>query len=104
MEIAQTIKGLRGRAADWLGAEIQASGLFEDVRVSAVDTVMHYSTEMYLRLVQTYSGFRARDPQDREPVLGLVDEAIDAHGGRIATRSPTTLGLARVTSHRKRAD
>jgi hypothetical protein len=33
-----------------------------------------------------------------------MGEAVDADGGRIAMRIQTTLGLARVTSRRKRAD
>jgi hypothetical protein len=80
----------------WLTVELAGSGLFTDVRAHQFDRTVTYSTDRYLRLVETFSPFRRRLPVDRRPgVLAALAAALDARGGVVRLRLDTVLALAR---------
>ena len=53
-------------------AEIEATGLFEDVRVRRFDWEITYTAEEYLRLLDTFSGHIAMEPWQRERLYGEI--------------------------------
>ena len=67
--------------------EIEASGLFEDVRVRRYLWARHYTAEEYVALLDTFSGHIAMEPERRERLYVEI-------GGRIAARAD-----ARVLRH-----
>jgi hypothetical protein len=53
-------------------AEIEATGLFEDVRVRQFDWELTYKAERYIDLLETFSGHIAMAPWQRDRLFGEV--------------------------------
>ncbi|OWV04876.1 hypothetical protein B5D80_19395 [Micromonospora wenchangensis] len=80
---------------DWFHADITGSGLFTDVRSSALRRSVPLTTARYQRLVGTFSPQLRRPPWQRERVLAAVGAAVDGFGGTVTLDLRTTLVLAR---------
>ena len=79
-------------------AEIEASGLFDGVIRRDYRWDEPYDAEGYLRVLSTYSGHIALDPDTRERLFGGISGLIEGeYGGRIVKGYATTLYVA----HRK---
>jgi hypothetical protein len=79
---------------DRLG-EIEASGLFAGVVRRDYRWDEPYDAEGYLRVLSTYSGHIALDPDTRERLFGGISDLIEGeYGGRIVKGYLTTLYLA----------
>jgi SAM-dependent methyltransferase len=87
--------GLDERNEWWLHDEIVASGLWSDIRDETFHRIIALPTERYLALHQTYSPFLMRPAAERERLLALMREAIDALGGVVPLELRGTLVLAR---------
>ncbi len=84
-------------------AEIEGSGLFEDVVVRYFDWEISYSTEEYLRLLDTFSGHIAMQPWQRAPLRGdqaaprtAVERSTASSLGSGATRRPPSRSNTRL--------
>ncbi|MEV6970383.1 methyltransferase domain-containing protein [Hamadaea sp. NPDC051192] len=86
------------RGPEWIVADLRDSGLFDDVRVVRFDSDLALPTEAYLRMVQTFSPFRLRQPDAQERLLGAIRDAVEATGGVVRMRLETTLNLGRRLS------
>jgi SAM-dependent methyltransferase len=53
-------------------AEIEASGLFDDVTIRRFDWEIRYSAESYIRLLETFSSNLAMEPWQRERLYGEI--------------------------------
>jgi SAM-dependent methyltransferase len=75
--------------------EIRASGLFDEPTVRRYPWTQTYTTEDYLRLLQTFSDHLALESQDLERLLAAVGATVDRFGGSIDRPQVATLFLAR---------
>ena len=82
------------RPEHWILDDITASGVFPDVREQSWHTFAEFSTARYLQLMQTFSPFRRKTPEDQQRSLTGIGAAIDAHGGSLVLDLHTTLVLA----------
>lgn len=83
------------RPESWFHDEISTSGLFHDVRSHVAGMVLHFPTDRYLRLLETFSPFRRHDLHTQRRVRESVRHAVDGVGGTVAIDLRTTLVLAR---------
>jgi SAM-dependent methyltransferase len=86
---------IHDRPANWFLDEIEASGLFADLRIERVVSHLPLSTHGQLALLQTFSSFRRRPPDQRNRLLDAVASVVDGLGGEIMLELRTTLVLAR---------
>ncbi len=87
--------GERPPIIEWALPELRACPDFIDLTTRQLAQASTMSTDRYLRLMQTFSPFRMRPPEQRRELLAAVGHAIDAHGGTIGVRLETSLILAR---------
>ena len=59
-------------------AEIEATGLFEDVRIRRYVWARHYTAEEYLALLDTFSGHVAMERATRERLYAEIRKRIGA--------------------------
>jgi len=78
------------------GDDLRASGLFASVERRSYAWEHVYSTEQWVRLIQTHSDHVTLDPARREPLIAAVAAAIDAHGGQVSTPYATYALFART--------
>jgi SAM-dependent methyltransferase len=77
-------------------AEIEASGLFGDMKTRSYQWEQAYDTEGYIRVLSTYSSHRSLDDASRERLFRGISELIESgYGGRIVKGYLTTLYVAR---------
>jgi hypothetical protein len=77
-------------------AEIEASGLFGDMKTRNYQWEQAYDTEGYIRVLSTYSSHRSLDDASRERLFRGILELIESgYGGRIVKGYLTTLYVAR---------
>ena len=77
-------------------AEIEGSGLFEDVVVRYFDWEISYSTEEYLRLLDTFSGHIAMQPWQRERLYAEIRRRLaQRSNGRLRRHWGAVLHVAR---------
>jgi len=80
-------------------AEIEASGLFDNVQVRQYDWEIRYDAESYIALLDTFSGHLELTPENRAHLYGAIrdrlatreDHILRRHWGsvlHIATRRP----------------
>jgi hypothetical protein len=79
----------------WFHQDIEGSGLFTDVQTRLISRHVELSTRQYLRMIQTFSPFRAKPADRRARTLEAVGSAVDSFGGTIVLDLRTTLVLAR---------
>lgn len=84
------------RPADWARTDLVRSGLFTDIEVHEWHRHPVFSKEQYLRLVRTFSTFRAHSPADRRRALTHLGAAIDGWGGTVRLDLHTVLVLGRA--------
>ena len=78
------------------GSEIEASGLFTDVRVRRYVWQRTYTTDEYIALLSTFSGHIAMDPDKREHLFGEIRRRIAArHDPRVRRDWLAILHVAR---------
>jgi hypothetical protein len=75
--------------------EIQASGLFTDVRVDRFAGAVSYPTDRYVRLLNTFSPHLLLPTPRRRALHARLAEIIDDRGGTVTVALDTTLLLAR---------
>jgi SAM-dependent methyltransferase len=90
--------GERPPIAEWALPELRACPELTDLTTRQMHHAYAMSTARYLRMMQTFSPFRMRPPEQQRELLAAVGRAIDAHGGTIGVRLDTTLILARKVS------
>lgn len=81
--------GKRPSTNEWIRARetsINKSGLFEPVLVKQYPWAKAYSTESYLRLLNTYSDHLALDERKRQKLFEGIGELIEREYGGIITR------------------
>jgi SAM-dependent methyltransferase len=82
-----------GRAQHWIRDDVQNSAVFGDVRERVWHTYPVFPKQRYLRLMQTFSPFLRRPPEQQQAVLDGLDEVL---GEQITLDLVTTLVLARA--------
>lgn len=76
--------------------EIEASGLFGDVKRRSYAWEQAYDAEGYIRVLNTYSSHRSLDDTSRERLLRGISDLIESdYGGRIVKGYLSTLYVAR---------
>ncbi|MBA3349482.1 MAG: class I SAM-dependent methyltransferase [Actinobacteria bacterium] len=81
------------------GADIEASGLFTDVRVKRYLWDRWYTADEYVALLHTYSGHRAMEPATRRRLYDEIRRRIRTRpGGRVRKHYLFILHLARLLS------
>jgi len=81
-------------------ATINETGLFEPVQVKRYPWVRDYTTEEYLRLLNTYSGHRSLDEGRRLKLFSSIGELVESAYGGIVTRPYlAVLHIARKKVH-----
>jgi len=75
---------------------IQDSHLFDDVLLKRYPWEMTYTTERYLKLLNTFSDHRTLDEDTRRDLFGGIAELIEQHGGSFQRPFITALYMARV--------
>jgi SAM-dependent methyltransferase len=76
-------------------AALAATGLFGDFTVRRYPWVERYDTASYLRLLDTYSNYRALPPEQRQRLYGGIAAILDSQfGGQIAKQYLTVLYIA----------
>jgi SAM-dependent methyltransferase len=81
---------------DWEG-ELRAAPGFGEPQIRLYNWVQEYSTDQYVRLLQTHSDHILLEPQRRDALLDAVAGVIDRHGGTLELEYVTLLCLARAT-------
>lgn len=77
-------------------AEMQGSGLFEDVTVRHFDWEIAYGAEAYIRLLDTFSGHIAMDSWKRDRLYGEIRRRLaERPGGRLRRHWGAALQVAR---------
>jgi SAM-dependent methyltransferase len=77
-------------------AQIEASGLFEDVTVRHFDWETTYTAEEYIRLLDTFSGHIAMAPWQRNRLYGEIRRRLaERPGGRLRRHWGAVLQVAR---------
>lgn len=101
------------RAADWptvetlpdSRAEIEASGLFGDVRIRRFGWEVTYTADEYIRLLDTFSGHIAMEPWKRDRLYGEIRRRLAARpDGRVRRHWGVVLHVARRKYPRKERD
>jgi SAM-dependent methyltransferase len=81
-------------------ADIEASGLFDDVRVRQYDWETRYDAESYIALLETFSGHIAMAPASREHLYNAIRERLAAREDRELRRHwGAVLHVARRRDH-----
>ncbi|MCA2213324.1 class I SAM-dependent methyltransferase [Jidongwangia harbinensis] len=80
------------RAEHWILDDVRQSAVFADVREQVWHTYPVFSKRRYLRLMQTFSPFRRRPPEQQRAALDGLDQVV---GDQITLDLVTTLVLAR---------
>ena len=75
--------------------KIDASGLFGEVIVKTYPWAQTYSTQEYLDLLDTYSGFRVMPEDDKSALFEEVTAIIERHGGSVTRKYTSLLYLTR---------
>ena len=83
---------MRDRPEHWLRDDVRGSGVYARVEERVWHTYPVLSRADYLRLLQTFSPFLRRSPEDREAVLTRLAAAL---GDTVTLDLVTTLVLAR---------
>lgn len=79
-----------------LGAEIAASGLFENVGERRHLWDVRYSADAYIAVLDTYSSNRVLDPQTRQQLYDRIRRRIEARSAPTVTKTYlATLNVAR---------
>jgi SAM-dependent methyltransferase len=79
-----------------LRAELEETGLFDDVEVRRYLADVTYSAEEYIGVLDTYSPNRAMEPEKRERLFDLIRRRVEEQaGGRVRKTYLFTLNLAR---------
>jgi hypothetical protein len=77
-------------------AEVEGSGLFEDVTVRHFDWEARYTAEEYIRLLNTFSGHIAMAPWQRDRLYGEIRRRLaDRPDGRLRRHWGAALHVAR---------
>src|SRR5262249_10145136 len=87
--------GERPPMTEWARPELRAHPDLTDLTTHELVHASTMSTERYLKLMQTFSLFRMRAPEQQRDLLAAVGRAIEAHGGTVGVRGEITLILAR---------
>ena len=81
-------------------AEIEGSGLFEDVTVRHFDWEVTYTADEYIRLLSTFSGHIAMDSWKRDRLFGEIRRRLaERPDGRLLRHWGTVLQVARRCGH-----
>ncbi|WP_164842209.1 methyltransferase domain-containing protein [Actinoplanes solisilvae] len=83
------------RPDHWVRDDVRDAGVWADVRERRVDTYPVFSKRRYLELMQTFSPFRRRSPEDQQRVLDGLGALLDDFGGAVTLELRTTSVLAR---------
>ena len=95
----ELLNGNAGRRSEPPFADdLEASGLFARVERRSYAWEHVYTTEEWVRLIQTHSDHVTLDPARRAPLIAAVTAGLDAHGGRVVTPYSTYALFARVPS------
>ncbi|MFI7540948.1 class I SAM-dependent methyltransferase [Actinoplanes sp. NPDC049599] len=92
---AQTVDD---RPVDWARTDLEHSGLFTDIEVHEWHWHPVFSTEQYLRLLQTFSTFRLRSPAAQRRTVTGLSAAIDGWGGSLRMDIHTVLVVGRAAA------
>jgi SAM-dependent methyltransferase len=92
---SRTSGGGLGERVERTTREITVSGLFEAPEVLRFPWSLGYSSEEYVRLLNTFSDHLALPRANRSDLLQAVRDVIDRHGGRIDRAMVCTLFLTR---------
>ena len=77
-------------------AEIEASGLFDDVRVRHIDWEISYDADGYVGLLETFSGHIAMQPWQRDRLYGEIRRRLaERPDGRLRRHWGAALHVAR---------
>lgn len=77
-------------------AEIEDSGLFDDIRVKRYVWEVRYTADEYIALLETFSGHIAMEPKKREHLYRAIRERLaERPDGSVLRHWVTTLHLAR---------
>jgi SAM-dependent methyltransferase len=87
--------GDRPPMSEWAPAELRACPELTDVTTHELAQASVLPAERYLRLMQTFSPFLMRPPEQQRGLLAAMADTIEAHGGTVEIRVKTTLILAR---------
>lgn len=82
--------------SDW-SRELEAAPGFADAEVRSYIWEERYTTDAYVRLLQTHSDHIVLDEAVRRALLEAVADVIDRHGGVLELEYATTLAMARCT-------
>ncbi len=81
-------------------AEIEGSGLFEDVALRHFDWPLTYTADEYIRLLDTFSGHIAMDAWKRDRLYGEIRRRLaERPGGRLRRHWGAVLQVARRRDH-----
>jgi SAM-dependent methyltransferase len=81
-------------------AEIEGSGLFENVTVRHFDWQLTYTADEYIRLLSTFSGHMAMDRWKRDRLFGEIRRRLaERPDGRLRRHWGTVLQVARRRGH-----
>ena len=81
-------------------AEIEASGLFDDIRVRHLDWEISYDADGYIGLLETFSGHIAMQPWQRERLYGEIRRRLAWRpDGRLRRGWGAALHVARRRDH-----
>jgi SAM-dependent methyltransferase len=83
------------RGDHWIRDDVSGSGVWSDVEEHVWHNYPVFGKEKYLQLMQTFSPFRRRSPQDQAAALDGIGKVLDDVGGTITLDLITTLVLAR---------
>jgi hypothetical protein len=80
-------------AAAWMTTELAGSPLFRRVEQRDFERIVPYSTERYVRLLNTFSPHRMLAEERRARLLAGIAGVVDAHGRGLRTQLRTVLAL-----------
>ena len=83
------------RRDHWVREDVEAAGIWSHVEEHVWHSFPALPTERYLALMQTFSPFRRRSPEDQRRVLDGLRALVDGFGGEVVLDLRTTLVLAR---------
>ena len=83
------------RPDHWVRDDVLDAGVWADVRERRLTTYPVFSKRRYLQLMQTFSPFRRRSPEDQQRALDGLGALLDDFGGSVTLELRTTLVLAR---------
>ena len=95
----ELLRGNAGRQSEPpYGDDLRDSGLFATVERRSYPWEHTYTTDEWIKLIQTHSDHVTLDPQRRARLVEAVAVAIDAHGGQVLTPYTTYALFARTAA------